>query len=141
MGFPRGYSFTKALVREELASLSTAGAVLCRTGLVVRDAVTSGCNGYYTILKITEGRWWCLLNKIGAVIVMTSKIKESTGVLTPRKLWKYLIEHDIYRNGFNGQPRRVLLNLQTQKKSCMINQEAECSHPNKKTQFFARFLT
>lgn len=126
-------------MREELASLSTAVAVLCRTGLVVRDAVTFGCNGYYTILKITEGRW-CLLNKIGAVIVMTSKIKESAGVLTPRELWNYLIEHDIYRNEFDGQPRRVLLNLQTQNKSCMINQEAECSHPNKKTQYFARFL-
>lgn len=127
-------------MREELSSLSTAVAVLCRTGLVVRDAVTSGCNGYYTILKITEGRWWCLLNKLGAVIVMTSKIKESAGVLTPREQWKYLIEH-IYRNELDGAPRMVLLNLQTQNKSCMINQEAECSHPNEKTQFFARFLT
>ena len=47
-------------------------------------------------------------------------------------MWIWLIEHGIFKAKIVGQPRRVLLNLYSQKETRMEKQEAEGDHRNKK---------
>lgn len=59
--------------------------------------------------------------------------------LMHRKLYSWLIEHNIPRGRIDGQPRRVLLKLFSQKKSRVGDKAAEGSHLNKWSQSLAYF--